>query len=58
MNLKKIFLPWLVIRELEQQLVMRRAEESYLRSAINTLMKERLKLRPKRDPSGRFTRGQ
>jgi hypothetical protein len=55
MMLKKIFLPWLVIGELERQLIMRRAEEAYLRDAINTLMKERARLRPKRDKSGRFT---
>lgn len=54
--LKRIFLPWLVVRELEQQLVIRRAEEQYLRKAIDTLMRERVKRRPKRDERGRFVK--
>lgn len=54
--LKRIFLPWLVVRELEQQLVMRRAEEQYLRKAIDTLMRERVKRGPKRDERGRFVK--
>lgn len=67
--LKRIFLPWLVVRELEQQLVMRRAEEQYLRKAIDTLMRERGRWLigwayhtsrythgPKRDERGRFVK--
>lgn len=54
--LKRIFLPWLVVRELEQQLVMRHAEEQYLRKAIDTLMRDRVKRRPKRDERGRFVK--
>lgn len=55
--LKKIFMPWAVIAELNQRITFLQSEERYLRDAVNTLMKERLKWKPKRDARGRFTKG-
>lgn len=54
--LKKIFLPWLVIADLEQELHVLRFEEAYLKRVVDQLMAERVSLRPKRDARGRFTK--
>jgi len=54
--LKKIFLPWAVIGELNQRIAVLESDEKFLRDAVNSLMKERLKWRPRRDKRGRFIR--
>lgn len=54
--LKKIFLPWLVIWDLQDQLRWAKHEQEYLRGVIDQLMHERVSLRPKRDSRGRFTK--
>ena len=54
--LKKIFLPWLVIRDLQRELRWAKHEEEYHKSVIDQLMAERASLRPKRDSRGRFTK--
>lgn len=54
--LKKIFLPWLVIAELERKLMWAKHEEEYYKAVIDQLMKERASLRPKRDNRGRFAK--
>lgn len=54
--LKKIFLPWLVVRELDQSVNILRFENEYYRSVIDQLMAERARLRQKRDARGRFTK--
>lgn len=54
--LKKIFLPWLVIAELENKLRWAKNEEEYYKAVIDQLMKERASLRPKRDKNGRFSK--
>ena len=53
--LKKIFLPWLVILELESKLRWAKSEEDY-KAVIDQLMAERASLRPKRDKNGRFSK--
>lgn len=54
--LKKIFLPWLVICDLERKLRWMQYEEEYHKAVIDQLMAERASLRPKRDARGRFTK--
>lgn len=54
--LKKIFLPWLVICDLERKLRWAKNEEEYYKAVIDQLMKERASLRPKRDKNGRFSK--
>ena len=54
--LKKIFLPWLVVSELEQQVAIQRFETEYYKSVTDQLMAERASWRPKRDARGRFTK--
>lgn len=54
--MKRIFMPWLVIRELEQKLEQAAVEERMMRKAVSQLMAERAKLRPKRGAGGRFVK--
>lgn len=54
--LKKIFLPWLEIRDLERKVRWMQYEEEYHKAVIEQLMAERASWRPKRDARGRFTK--
>lgn len=57
--LMKIFLPWLVILELEDELAWHRSEQKLLRRIINDLMTRNSQLKamfPRRGKDGRFIR--